>query len=212
LTRVLVIASSLAARVGLETILREDPRIAIVGEGSRAGDTTQLVRRFHPEVLVMESGDASAALKLQGAMQGMGAPAVVLMTSTLGRSELRRVLQSGVRAVLSRDASAAELASAIESVSNGLAVISTEDLETLLPVSSEMPVGEELAIGEPLTTRETEILSMLAEGAGNREIATRLKISEHTVKFHVSSILAKLGAATRTEAVSRGYREGLIVI
>ena len=206
MTRVLVIASSLAARVGLETILREDPRIAIVGEGSRAGDTTQLVRQFHPEVLVMESGDASAALKLQGAMQGMGAPAVVLMTSTLGRSELRRVLQSGVRAVLSRDASAAELASAIESVSNGLAVISTEDLETLLPV------GEELAIGEPLTTRETEILSMLAEGAGNREIATRLKISEHTVKFHVSSILAKLGAATRTEAVSRGYREGLIVI
>jgi len=153
-------------------------------------------------VLVIESGDASAALKLQGAMQGMGAPALVLMTSTLGRSELRRVLQSGVRAVLSRDASAAELASAIESVSNGLAVISTEDLETLLPVSSEMPVGEELAIGEPLTTRETEILSMLAEGAGNREIATRLKISEHTVKFHVSSILAKLGAATRTEAVS----------
>jgi DNA-binding NarL/FixJ family response regulator len=160
----------------------------------------------------MESADASAALKLQGAVQGMGAPAVVLMTGTLGRSELRRVLQSGVRAVLSRDVAPAELVAAIESVSNGLAVITTEDLETLLPTSSEMPVGDELAVGEPLTSRETEVLSMLAEGAGNKEIAARMKISEHTVKFHVSSILAKLGAATRTEAVSRGYREGLIVI
>lgn len=212
LTRVLVIASSLAARVGLETILREDSRVAVVGDGSRAGDAAQLVRRFRPEVLVMESADASAALKLQVAVQGMGAPAVVLMTGTLGRNELRRVLQSGVRGVLSRDVAPAELAAAIESVSNGLAVITTEDLEILLPTSSEMPVGDELAIGEPLTSRETEVLSMLAEGAGNREIATRMKISEHTVKFHVSSILAKLGAATRTEAVSRGYREGLIVI
>lgn len=212
LTRVLVIASSLAARVGLETILREDPRFAVVGEGSRAGDAAQLVRRFHPDVLVMESAEPSAALKLQAAVQGMGAPAVVLMTGTLGRSELRRVLQSGVRAVLSRDVAPAELVAAIESVSNGLAVITTEDLETLLPTSSEVPVGDELAVGEPLTSRETEVLSMLAEGAGNKEIAARMKISEHTVKFHVSSILAKLGAATRTEAVSRGYREGLIVI
>src|SRR6185369_6194981 len=104
------IASSLAARVGLETILREDPRFAIVGDGSRAGDAAQLIRRFQPEVLVMESADASAALKLQAAVQGMGAPAVVLMTGTLGRSELRRVLQSGVRGVLSRDVAPAELA------------------------------------------------------------------------------------------------------
>jgi len=207
-----VIASSLAARVGLETILREDPRFAVVGEGSRAGDPAQLVRRFRPEVVVMEGSDASASLKLLAAVQGMGAPQVVLMTSAMQRNELRRVLQSGVRAVLPRDIATAELAAAIESVCNGLAVITTEDLETLLPTLSEMPVGDELAIGEPLTSRETEVLSMMAEGAANKEIATRMKVSEHTVKFHVSSILAKLGAATRTEAVSRGYREGLIVI
>ena len=207
-----MIASSLAARVGLETILREDPRFAVVGEGSRAGDPAQLVRRFRPEVVVMEGSDASASLKLLAAVQGMGAPQVVLMTSAMQRNELRRVLQSGVRAVLPRDIATAELAAAIESVCNGLAVITTEDLETLLPTLSEMPVGDELAIGEPLTSRETEVLSMMAEGAANKEIATRMKISEHTVKFHVSSILAKLGAATRTEAVSRGYREGLIVI
>jgi DNA-binding NarL/FixJ family response regulator len=206
------VASSLAARVGLETILGDDARFAVVGEGTRVGDTTQLVRRFHPEILVLESVDAAAAVKLLSVLQGMGAPGLVLLTAQLTRNELRRALQAGVRAVLPRDPAPVELASAIESVGNGLAVITAEDLEVLLPTASEMPVGDELAIGEPLTSRETEVLSMLAEGAGNKEIASRLQISEHTVKFHVSSILAKLGAATRTEAVSRGYREGLILI
>jgi len=65
---------------------------------------------------------------------------------------------------------------------------------------------------EPLTAREKEVLALLAEGAGNKEIAAKLSISENTAKFHVSSILGKLGATTRTEAVSRGYRLGLILI
>jgi DNA-binding NarL/FixJ family response regulator len=63
-----------------------------------------------------------------------------------------------------------------------------------------------------LTPRESEVLALLADGAANKEIASRLSISEHTAKFHVSSILNKLGATTRTEAVARGYKEGLIVI
>ena len=65
---------------------------------------------------------------------------------------------------------------------------------------------------EELTRRELEVLHMLAAGSGNREIASQLGVSEHTVKFHVSSILGKLGAATRTEAVTRGYKEGLILM
>ncbi|MGE5113020.1 MAG: response regulator transcription factor [Acidobacteriaceae bacterium] len=212
MTRILVVGSSVAARVGLETILRDDPRIAIVGEGTRSGDLTQLVRRFRPDLAVMEIGELSSALRSISALQGMGAPAFVVLAPQLTRNELRRALQSGVRAVLPHDVSSAELAAAIEAVSNGLAVISAEDLEVLLPTPSEIHVSDELALGEPLTSRETEVLSMLAEGAGNKEIAARLHISEHTAKFHVSSILAKLGAATRTEAVSRGYREGLILI
>jgi len=65
-------------------------------------------------------------------------------------------------------------------------------------------------ISEELTSRETEVLRLLAEGSSNREIADRLDISEHTIKFHIRSILGKLGASTRTEAVTRGFRAGLI--
>jgi DNA-binding NarL/FixJ family response regulator len=76
----------------------------------------------------------------------------------------------------------------------------------------ESRVQEFEYLNDPLTARETEVLSLLAGGAGNKEIAGRLRISEHTAKFHVSSILSKLGATTRTEAVSRGYRLGLILM
>ena len=212
MTRILVVGSSVAARVGLEAILRDDPRFAIAGEGARSGDLTQLVRRFRPEVVVMEIGDLGLALRSISTIQGMGAPSFLLLAPQLSRNELRRALQGGVRAVLPRETSPTELATAIDAVNNGLAVVTAEDLEVLLPTPSEMPVSDELALGEPLTSRETEVLSLLAEGAGNKEIAARLHMSEHTAKFHVSSILAKLGAATRTEAVSRGYREGLILI
>jgi two-component system, NarL family, response regulator YdfI len=81
-----------------------------------------------------------------------------------------------------------------------------------LPTHRAGPQEEDGLPGEPLTEREVQVLGMLAEGLGNKIIAARLDISEHTVKFHVSSILAKLGADSRTEAVTRGVREGLIMI
>jgi DNA-binding NarL/FixJ family response regulator len=71
------------------------------------------------------------------------------------------------------------------------------------------PLGE---LAEPLTPRENEVLQMLASGLGNKEIAAKMEISEHTVKFHVASILGKLGAASRTEAVSLGIRRGLVLL
>lgn len=209
--RVLVVANSAASRVELEAIVRADARFTIVGHGARAGDTSQLARQFRPDVLLMEAIEPGWLTRLQSVMQNVAAPGVVLLTSPLSRADLRRAYQSGVRAVMPRDAGAAEIAAAIESVANGLAVVTAEDMEALFP-ASHMSLEEELAVGEPLTPRETEVLAMLAEGAGNKQIATLMRISEHTVKFHVSSILAKLGVASRTEAVARGFKEGFIII
>jgi DNA-binding NarL/FixJ family response regulator len=126
--------------------------------------------------------------------------------------ELARLVKLGVRAILPRDSSPQEIAVALQAVAHDLVALTPELLESLLPAGSEDREEENEYLQEPLTARETEVLALLAEGAGNKEIAAKLNMSEHTAKFHVSSILGKLGATTRTEAVTRGYRLGLIFI
>ena len=97
------------------------------------------------------------------------------------------------------EASSEQIIQAIKSVGSGLMIF---DGDLFHARDSQLP--------EPLTPRETEVLDLLADGLGNKEIAARLNISEHTIKFHIRSILGKLGASSRTEAVSRGLRSGLI--
>jgi DNA-binding NarL/FixJ family response regulator len=115
-------------------------------------------------------------------------------------------LHSGVRAVLPRELTAAEIVAAVQAAAAGLVVLHPRDLEAMLPT-----VQPARAI-EALSPREIEVLGMMAEGISNKEIAARLGISEHTVKFHVASIMGKLHAGTRTEAVMLGVRMGLIMI
>ena len=132
-------------------------------------------------------------------------PAVVLLSTTPGAAWSARARRAGVRAVLRADASAAEVVAATTAARAGLLVVHPEAL-------SHAPALSTLALGEvsTLTRREVEILEMMAEGMRNRAIAARLKISRHTVKFHVASILTKLAARSRTEAVTLGVRQGLI--
>jgi len=118
------------------------------------------------------------------------------------------LLRLGVRAILPPDASAAEIVGAVSAVAAGLAVVDPSQLESLVGHSPMQPVAEP----GPLTARELEVLRMLADGIANKNIAWQLKISEHTVKFHVAQILAKLNAGTRTEAVTIGIRKGLIMV
>ncbi len=107
--------------------------------------------------------------------------------------------------VLSGDASAEQIIQAIKSIASGLMIFDGALLRHLT-----RGADEDVPLAEPLTPREREVLDLLADGLGNKEIAVRLSISEHTIKFHIRSILGKLGASSRTEAVSRGLRSGLI--
>jgi DNA-binding NarL/FixJ family response regulator len=119
---------------------------------------------------------------------------------------------SGVRAVLPRDASSEEIIAAVQAAATGLIALHPDAFDYLL---SRIRSGErpELAFSDSiLSPREIEILRMIAEGLGNKEIASKLSISDHTVKFHISSIFAKLGAANRAEAVTLGIRQGLIMV
>lgn len=112
-----------------------------------------------------------------------------------------RITQARAGGILRTDSSAEQIVHAVQSLAAGLMVFDG----AVMPARSE----ESLSV-ETLTTREHDVLRLLAEGLSNREIASRLNISEHTIKFHIRSILGKLGASTRTEAVSRGLRSGLI--
>lgn len=207
--RVLVAAKSAITRAGLESLVRADARFHLVGEGYRHVDLLRTLRESTPEVVLLDLDTADA---LPDSLHQPGAPAFVLLLASFTRTEIRRALQAGVRALLLRDSAPHEITAALEAAAAGLAVISPEILDALLPAQADTLHADDLPQGEPLTARESEILSLLAEGGGNKEIAARLHISEHTVKFHVSSILAKLGANTRTDAVARAYREGLIVM
>ena len=138
--------------------------------------------------------------------------AVVALVDEPDTNWVARALRVGVRAILPRDSSVEEIHSAVYAAHRGLVLLDpgvTSELASRVPSDNSGIPSEAL---DELTPREIEVLRMLAEGLGNKEIAARLAISEHTVKFHISSILDKLGASSRTEAVTLGIRRGLILL
>src|SRR5262249_18354602 len=135
-------------------------------------------------------------------------PAVVVLARDPRRALTPDALRAGVRAALPPEATAAEVTAAIEAAAAGLIALPADDLASV----SGLAGHETDAALQPLTARETEVLGMIAEGLGNKIIAARLGISDHTVKFHIASIFTKLGAGSRTEAVTIGVRRGLILI
>jgi DNA-binding NarL/FixJ family response regulator len=141
--------------------------------------------------------------------QGSGAGAVTLIDDPDPRW-VRSALKAGISAIISREAATEELQLALGAAEAGLVLLHPTSAQTLTTMHLQPP---DLSYAqEKLTAREQEVLRLLSEGLGNKEIAVRLTISEHTAKFHISSILGKLGAATRTEAVTQGIRLGLIAI
>ena len=182
MTRVQVAAHSDVVRAGLEALVASSPELS-------------LTEAYSDVVL--------AAVPLE---ELTPAPAIVLLGDQPWSAE---ALRAGVRAVLPPDASAAEILAAIQAAAAGMALIDPADLEVLIGRGNPAASGE---VATPLTGRELEVLRMLADGAANKTIAWKLGISEHTVKFHVAQILAKLNAGTRTEAVTLGIRRGLILL
>ena len=181
--RVHVHAESPVTLAGLEAILRSEPGFELVDAASDA------------DVLIRDS--------VPGQLDGMAGIPVVALAQEAASVEALRL---GVRAVLPEDALPQQIIAGIYAAAAGLIVVPVEDGAPLLPHG---PVEE---LSEPLTAREMDVIEMLAEGLSNKAIAHRLSISDHTAKFHVNSILAKLRAGTRTEAVMRGIRLGLVKI
>ncbi len=199
MTRVLVLAPSPVARAGLESLLRGTGSVEVIGS---VANWTEYAGE-DPDVVLAdwEDGDDLSI----GIADTVPQAAWVLMADP-GLSGLADALRSGVRAVLPRHSSATQIVAAIEAAAAGFVVLEPGDLDGLLV--NPQPAS----LAEPLTPREVEVLGMLAEGQSNKTIAHRLGISEHTVKFHVTSIMGKLDAGSRTEAVTQGIRQGLIML
>ena len=201
MTRVLVLSPSPVARAGLESLLRNSAGvIEVVGSAASWSEYSGQ----DPDVILAdwENGDELSSEISDGAPEA----ALVVMADDPGLPGIAEALRSGVRAVLSRHAGASQIVAAIEAAAAGFVVLQPGDLDGLL--INPQPAS----LAEPLTPREVEVLGMLAEGQSNKGIAHRLGISEHTVKFHVTSIMGKLSAGSRTEAVTQGIRQGLIML
>jgi NarL family two-component system response regulator YdfI len=205
--RIAVAATSAVRRAGLESIVRSHPEFQLAGSFGAVTSLVSFARSTELDVIVIDSDSIRDVL-----LQPPSDAAIVLLTEISDARSISHLLRSGVRAILSRESDSEAVLSAIYAAHDRLVLLSTATAEALAGVYGDQSREFEAELSEQITSRETDVLRMLAEGRVNKDIAVRLGISEHTVKFHISSILDKLGASTRTEAVTLGIRRGLIPI
>jgi DNA-binding NarL/FixJ family response regulator len=209
-TRVALVSTSPAVRAGLRALLASAGDVVIVAESPTLQVGILEALDVPPDVVVLDAPSASSLDDLTDWMDGVDVGLLVLGPAD-GLERLLALAPAFAWGYLARESGPAELAAAIEAVAAGLTVLEpgllghfTRDAR---PSSSIVA-----STVEDLTQRERETLQLVAEGLTNKAIAVRLAISDHTVKFHVASILAKLGAGSRTEAVHLAARQGLIAL
>jgi NarL family two-component system response regulator YdfI len=208
--RVRIKASSAVVRAGLESLLQNHPSLHVIKdafEDAVAGESAAADPQ--PDVILAElesRADETASEVLAAAANGT--PVVLLVPGSA--TEWADTLRQGVKAVLPSNATGPQIAAATEAAAVGLLVVHSSEIDALFQAREISEFPETLA--EALTSREVEVLRLLAEGLTNKEVAARLTLSEHTIKFHVASIMGKLGANSRTEAVMLGIRHGIVLI
>jgi DNA-binding NarL/FixJ family response regulator len=200
--RILVVSDNPLARMGLAALLAGQPGLAVVGQSSSA-DLMADADAFLPDAIVWDWG-WSPAPERAADLRALGIPALALLSSPQQAAEARA---AGARGLLLGSFSPEKLAAALIAAGEGLAIFDPALVEALLPAADQPD-----APAEALTGREIEVLQLLAEGLPNKTIAARLGITDHTVKFHVNAIMGKLNAQSRTEAVVRATRLGLIIL
>ena len=212
--RVLIVAAYASMRAGLHALLAEETDLILAGEVSGSDELARLLPEAAPDVILCDDNPPDRAALLE-ALARHEAPTVLLADC----DALSPLLNAALPAwgCLRREADGEEIASALRAVASGLVTLDrgfAALLSVPTPVALERENREDDGVTptESLTAREREVLQLMAQGLPNKVIATRLGISLHTVKFHVASILARLGASSRTEAVTLGARRGHILL
>jgi DNA-binding NarL/FixJ family response regulator len=212
LIRLLVVSGSPAVRAGLQALLTLEDDLLVLGATSWAGweglDLTEA-----PDVLVLDS-DGIELQAVSALADEFPAGHMVFLGLPVDNEQWLESRRGRTWAYLLHDAEEREIAAAVRAVMADLVVIDP-GLEASLLLGQRQPagaVGATTALSAELSPREREVLALIAEGLSNKSIASRLFLSEHTVKFHVASILSKLGASSRTEAIRMGARRGLVTL
>jgi NarL family two-component system response regulator YdfI len=196
----------------LEQLPRKDPAITLVGIADSPAALLALAERHDLDVVL--SGEVPAAELLADWQARHRRPAWIVFLAKADEQKSLEALGAGASAVLSRSADLTEIVAVLRALASGFIVLQRPLLVALLDQSAAAaePSNRD-ADGTPrLTAREIEVLAALADGASNKEIARRLDISFHTVKFHVAAILDKLEAESRTEAVVKASQLGIVML
>lgn len=202
---VVVVAARPAVRAGLAALLAEDG-IEVVGQQPTIDAVPASARLAAGDLLLLDPDNVT---DVEEAAVLMPTQPIVVLGPVGDERRLVAALSGRAWGYLPRDSNSERLAAVVRAVASGLIAIAPELAHQLVGAPTVIASDE---TGDDLTPREREVLQLIALGLPNKAIAARLAISEHTVKFHVASILSRLGATSRTDAVRIGARRGLVVL
>jgi two-component system, NarL family, response regulator LiaR len=207
--RVMLVDDHAIVRRGLSAFIESQPDLKLVGEAADGSEALSLCERLHPDVILMDllmpemDGVATTRL-LHSRFPQM---AILILTSFKEDQLVQDALEAGAIGYLLKNVTSEELANAIRSVHNGRPALAPEATRVLIQATSRRQTP---SIGHDLSEREREVLALIMKGMDNQRIAETLIISQATVKFHVSNILSKLHASSRTEAVAIALEHKLL--
>ena len=207
--RVLIADDHAVVREGIRAFLTTNPGLSVVGEASNGAEAVEAALRLQPDVIVMDllmpEVDGSTAIRQIRAAQPDAR--ILVLTSFATDDQVFPAIQAGAQGYLLKDSGPTDLIEAIQQVYRGESSLHPTIARKVLQMLSQ--AAPQAPTSAPLTGREVDVLRLIAQGRSNAEIAATLKVGEGTVRTHVSSILAKLHLASRTQAALYALREGL---
>ncbi|WP_395298697.1 response regulator [Kitasatospora hibisci] len=215
--RVVIADDERLVRMGLRVVIDAEPDLTVVGEAADGAEVVPLVRSLQPDVVLMDVrmpgiDGIRATEQLVGAMESP--PKILVVTTFEHDDHVYDALRAGATGFLLKRSSVEEMVQAVRLVAHGDSLLFPAAVREL--ALRQVPAGRRAAAPEKgpigrLTEREGQVLRLMASGLNNGEIAGRLVVSQETVKTHVASVLAKLGARDRTQAVIAAYESGFVL-
>jgi NarL family two-component system response regulator LiaR len=205
--RVMLVDDHTMVRRGLATFLKAFDDLELAGEAENGKSAIQQCAKLRPDVILMDMvmPDMNGAVATRRIREKFPKVQVIALTSFKEEDLVKNALEAGAIGYLLKDVSADDLVKAIRAAHAGRTTLSPEAAQALVHAASQPPTP-----GHDLTERERAVMNLMVEGLNNTQIAARLVVSPSTIKSHVSSILSKLGVASRTEAVALAIRQKIV--